>query len=86
MLETSLCCIKPLPAVICNGKTVYAIVIGRDVCFPSVLSLHLERVPCPQTLKPYWGRRADVVGAASALAGLPALKGMRLATVNSMIL
>lgn len=67
----------------------YAIVVVRetwDLCFPSVLSLHLERVLCPQVLKSYSGDGADVIGAVSALAGLTALKGMCVASVNSMIL
>lgn len=50
-------------------------------CFRCVLS-----VLRPQMLKPYSGHRADVVGAVSALAGLLALEGMRVASVNSMIL
>lgn len=89
LLETSLCCIKPLPAVICSRKNVYTIVVGReawDVCFPLVLSLLLECVLCPRVLKHYSGHRADVVGAVSALVGLLALEGMRVASVNSMIL
>ena len=36
--------------------------------------------------EPCSGHRADVVGAVSVLAGLLALKGVRLASINSMIL
>lgn len=64
-------------------------VVGKeawDVCFPSMLSLPLECVLCPQMLKPCSVHRADMDGAVSALAGLLELKGMSVSSVNSMVL